>query len=527
MKGSKQNRRFGAGVNRDKRLSSERGAGLGGAAGHGASLSAAGTAALIGGRPRAALKAKPAGKPSAAAEREPVYSTRYYLWSLLISGWLFTVYAALTRGHMPEIFIAVILTGMLLQGLLPLVAARMSRLQMSRELSSVEGSAGGELKVKLDVRSRLPLPLLWVSVQETLMNDSGARVRTVQFRHITLPWTSSSWQIQYTIRGLERGEYHFLPVEAVFGDMFGLTAIRRCIARADNQGTTVNGASASLAQSFLVMPAWHGAIEAPRYGGSKASVQDRGYEREGLSTHIGRMARSQRQRTTADRSGTQCIPYRLGDNARRIDWRTVARGGAWLTKREWTTRPAELLIAMDTMYASYNGDDRLFDCAAGYTAELVRHAATERIPFRLLGEVQPYTGRQSGTSRTRRSYEREALERLARLRPQMAVAVGESAPWTSVNGSLPRGATIIVVTAEWRNGELGEQLAALASVNGCRPEVHVLTPNKVPSIGMRERKRDWESAGIRVVWAVIADEEALSGQGAEAEGGDANEGAGQ
>ncbi|WP_127534611.1 DUF58 domain-containing protein [Paenibacillus kobensis] len=502
-----------------------RGAGVHGSAGAVGGAAAVGVALPVHGGIRSAGAVRPASKKAAANERETAYSTRYYMWALLISGWLFTTGASIARGQMPEIFVAVVLTGILLQGLLPWIASRTARLELSRDLSSLETSAGGEMKVKVTVRTRIPLPLLWVSMRETLVNDCGTGERTVQFRHITLPWGSKTWRIHYTVRGLERGEYRFRPMEAVFGDMLGLTAVRRVIGKAGDRS-----GSGSTGTSFLVMPAWHGTVAAPGYGGRVTSVQESGYPVPtaggyGQSANSGPKTRSNMQRTTADRGGSQRLPYRPGDDARRIDWRAAARGGAWMTKREYASRPPELLVAMDMSSAAYSGDDRLFDCAAGYTAELVRHASAEQVPFRLLGMESMQSGGRDSRSAAgpRHSHEREALERLALVRPMPSSSSGELAIGPAGDNHIPRGATIIVVTAEWRHGAIGERLAALAAANGCRSEVHVLTSNKVPSVAMRERKRDWECAGIRVVWAVVPDDEDMPGKGVVAEGGDADD----
>jgi len=447
------------------------------------------------------------------------YKTRYFMWSLLVIGWSLSVGASVMRGHMPEMFVAIVLTGMLLQGLLPVAAARASRLRVSRELSSLEAFAGGEVRVTLAFRSRIPLPLLWISIRETIVNERGAAERTVQFRHIALPWRSKEWRIHYTIKGLERGQYIFRPVGTVFGDMLGLTAVRRAVAGA---GAGAAAGDPGCGLSLLVFPSWQGEIAAPAYGGRTAPIGDSRYDSAsaGAYGHTGPSG-GRRPMLQGAAGGSLRMPYRMGDDARRIDWRAVSRGGQWVTKRERTTSPPELLVAVDWTASAYGGDDRLFDQAAGYAAALIRTAAASGIAFRLLGLDQMQNGQRSNAGR--KSGEREAMERLALARPVQGAANRETAVLTGIEKGVSRGAALIVVTAEWRNGALGERLAALAAASGCRAELHVLTDKKLPSLAMRERKRDWESAGMRVVWAVMPESGQEPYKGAVAEGGDASD----
>lgn len=499
--------------------------------------------------PRAAstAKAKDAGRASLQprtrvrlSETQPVYRTRRWLWSLLAVGWIFTLTASVLRGEMPELFAAVLLSGIMIVGALPVIAVRAAGIEAIRTLSAPEAEAGGELHVTLTLRMRMPLPLLWVFVREECMNESGGQPRLVHYGHVGLPWQRREWQVAYTVRELARGAYRFRAMEVTIGDAFGLTAMKHVVPvrmagdeRKENRGGKESLASRDKADrpSFLVLPDWTGSLELPSGSGkSRTLMESRPADAPaGGYLHSAERARSKsmpRQRTTvADGAGVQRQPYRPGDDARHIDWRAASRGGGWVTKREPASQPPALLMLLDPAAETYEGNDYWFDAAAGYAAAQIRYAVNKGITFRLLGGTDSAGMQQA----SRLSTQREAMERLARMKPVPPAAAGERDK--GVGGidamlnheGMNRGATFLLITAEWRSGDLGERLAAYAVANGCRIEVHVLTAKRLPSAAMRARQRDWENAGIRVVWIPMPDSSDIAQQTAIVEGGEANE----
>ncbi|EFM10247.1 protein of unknown function DUF58 [Paenibacillus curdlanolyticus YK9] len=519
-----------------------------------------------------------AGMPNAAA-LSPRYRTRSFLWTLFISGWAIAVGAAVWRGEKPELFVALVLTGVGMIGLLPALAASLAGLEAARALSQPEGQAGGEITVTVTLRSRIPLSLVWLSFRETIVNESGANERTVVFRQIMLPWWRKEWTVSYTVKDLERGIYRFLDCEATIGDVLGLTAVSSSFAarrqtggklakpaagdmrkqgdksmsgdksltggkrksgdrsktrRSKRQDKSMNGSqlsqSADAGMTLLVLPEWTGPVDAVSAGGRASKAGDGRYVAPSAGGHS-RMAESKQRRmaaawphTAVDPSGAQRLPYRPGDDARRIDWRAASRGGIWMTKRDRTEWPPELVLLLDTSAEAYGSNDRIFDCAAGYMAALVRQAARADKPFRMLWSTEEAAmlhgaANDRGAMRQKRmSEERIILEQLGRVRPSKGEGRADAALEQRL-ADVPRGASLVVVTADWKNSELGERVAQLASTSGFRVEIHVLTPQRVPSMGMRERKRDWECAGIRVVWVSLPDP-ASESAGAVAEGGE-------
>lgn len=530
---------------------------------------------------------KPAIKQSKSKQQYPVYRTRRWMWSLLVAGWMFTVASSVMRGQMPELFAAVLLSGIIIVGLLPVIAVRVAGIEAVRTLSAPEATAGGELKVTLTLRMRTPLPFLWVFVREECMNESSVQPRAVDYGHVGLPWRGREWQITYSIRELARGSYRYRALEVTVGDAFGLTAVKRVVpvrmagqdigqglnklsSRTGNQrdapnsagkigkpekltqtGGAVDSGTAGSGEkqrgneardksekaSFLVLPDWTDNLELPIGSGkSKALMESRPLDAStGGYVHATERPRTRtnpRQRTTvADGAGVQRQPYRPGDDARHIDWRAASRGGSWVTKREAASQPPSLLMLLDTAADAYNGNDYWFDAAVGYAAAQIRYATTNGVSFRLL-DGSAHVGKIGETQQTSRlSAQREAMERLTRMRPAQAAADGqqglEAVDAVLTREGITRGATFLLITAEWRSGELGERLAAYAAANGWRMEAHVLTTKRLPSTAMRARQRDWESAGIRVVWVPMPGDEAVAQQTAIAEGGEDHEQANQ
>jgi hypothetical protein len=130
------------------------------------------------------------------------------------------------------------------------------------------------------------------------------------------------------------------------------------------------------------------------------------------------------------------------------------------------------------------------------------------------------------------SAQREALERLTRMKPATSIGSAGQHGLEDVDAVLKRegvtrGATFLLITAEWRSGELGDRLAAYAAANGWRMEIHVLTAKRLPSTAMRARQRDWETAGMRVVWVSMSVDDDEAKQTAIVEGGEGREQASQ
>ncbi|PWV95343.1 uncharacterized protein DUF58 [Paenibacillus cellulosilyticus] len=518
--------------------------------------------------------AKPMIKRLQVKQTQPIYRTRRWMWTMLSAGWLSTVAASILRGQMPEIFAAVLLSGIVIVGLLPIIAARVAGIEAHRVLSAPETTAGGELQVTLTFHMRMPLPLLWVYVREECINESGVQPRAVYYGDVGLPWRGREWQTMYKVRELARGAYRYGAMEVTLGDAFGLTAVKRVVKvrtgaqesgivrsqmngrariQADIQNSSglvkmsqMDGTAASEAvessesrrrASFLVLPDWTGHCELPIGGGkSRATMESRPLDGSaGGYVHATERARPRQRTTVADRAGMQRQPYRPGDDARHIDWRAASRGGSWVTKREPASQPPSLLMLIDSAAEAYDGSDYWFDAAVGYAAVQIRHATANGVSFRLLDGSTHASKPVDAQQTSRLSAQREALERLTRMKPTAPTALTAAGGQPGLEGidavlnreGITRGATFMLITAEWRSGELGERLAAYAAANGWRIEVHVLTAKRLPSTGMRARQRDWERAGIRVVWVPMPGDDDKAKRTAIVEGGEGHEQASQ
>jgi uncharacterized protein (DUF58 family) len=470
-------------------------------------------------------------------QSQPIYRTRRWMWLVLTAGWGIAVASSIMRGHMPELFAAVLLSGIVIVGVLPVLAVRAAGIEADRALSVPETTAGGELQVTLTLRMRLPLPLLWGCIREECVNESGAQPRTVYYNHVGLPWRGQEWQMTYTVRELARGVYRYGAMEVTLGDAFGLTAVTHVVT-ARMAGNDLEVKEIRERASFLVLPDWTGQLELPM-GSGKSSVRKESRPLDasaGGYMHSTERAHSRaipRQRTmVADGAGMQRQPYRPGDDSRHIDWRAAARGGSWVTKREVASQPPSLLMLVDTAAEAYDGSDYWFDAAAGYASAQIRYAAVNGVSFRLLDGsastdklIEP---QQTGCL----SAQREALERLTRMKPATSIGSAGQHGLEDVDAVLKRegvtrGATFLLITAEWRSGELGDRLAAYAAANGWRMEIHVLTAKRLPSTAMRARQRDWETAGMRVVWVSMSVDDDEAKQTAIVEGGEGREQASQ
>ncbi|WP_258881438.1 DUF58 domain-containing protein [Paenibacillus sp. sptzw28] len=288
---------------------------------------------------------------------------------------------------------------------------------------------GGSMIVRLTVRSTRPLPMMWVSVKEEIINASeaeGSRPSPpLLFRAIALSLFSRKQTISYTVMGLQRGELLFRPVRITVGDLLGMS-MRSFIISTDGralvrpvppQGDRIEGLPGSLARTKPV---------------HKRPIDS-----------IGASSMSAAAAVRRSGSGVQSRVYVPGDPLWRVNWRAMARGLGLHTRISDAELPGDTVILLDASKTVYTGDGRLFDANAGRAWLAVRSAWEAGNGIKLictdLEETRIHI--RSGD----RSALRNAEERLARLR---ADGVKPLAEWLAdITASLPRGAAFVCFSA--------------------------------------------------------------------------------
>lgn len=206
--------------------------------------------------------------------------------------------------------------------LLSTVAVARTRYMMScrRTLLPDRVPAGKPVKVTLTVENTSRLPTGVLLLEEQLPYALGSRPRFVLDRL----WSRQSARVSYQARADVRGHYQLGPLQVRVTDPFGLCALNKSFT-----GT----------ERLSVIPA---AKPLP-------AVQLAG-QRQGTGDNRGRTAAVHGEDDAATRE------YRIGDDLRKVHWRSTARVGALMVRREeqpWHSRASLLL---DTRAIGHRGD---------------------------------------------------------------------------------------------------------------------------------------------------------------------------
>ncbi|MFJ2817819.1 DUF58 domain-containing protein [Streptomyces sp. NPDC087294] len=254
----------------------------------------------------------------------------------------------------------------LLLAVLPLVCALFLhrtryRVAGSRRLSPVRVPAGSEARVQLrmDNVSRFPTGLLML--QDRVPYVLGPRPRFVLDR----VEPGGRREVSYRVRSDLRGRYPLGPLQLRLSDPFGMCDLTRSFSSSD---------------MLTVVPRVE-PLPPVRLTGESA-----GYG-EG------------RQRSLALAGEDDVIPrgYRHGDDLRRVHWRSTARYGELMVRREEQPQRARCTVLLDTRGVGFlgAGPDTAFEWAVSGAASVLVHLLERGYSVRLLtdtGGVVPGEG---------------------------------------------------------------------------------------------------------------------------------------
>ncbi|GFH35098.1 DUF58 domain-containing protein [Streptomyces pacificus] len=246
----------------------------------------------------------------------------------------------------------------LLLAVLPLLCAAVlyrtrHRVAGSRRLLPSRVPAGSEARVHLCLEnvSRLPTGLLML--QDHVPYVLGPRPRFVLDR----VEPGGRREVSYRVRSDLRGRYPLGPLQLRLDDPFGMCELTRSFSTADTL-TVVPRTEPLPAVSLPGDAAGHG---------------------EG------------RQRTSALAGDDDVIPrtYRHGDDLRRVHWRSTARYGELMVRREEQPRRPSCTVLLDTRRSAYHGagPDSAFEWAVSGAASAVVHMLERGFSVRLLTDT--------------------------------------------------------------------------------------------------------------------------------------------
>ncbi|MEU0741816.1 DUF58 domain-containing protein [Streptomyces sp. NPDC006134] len=246
----------------------------------------------------------------------------------------------------------------LLLAVLPLVCATVLyrtryRVAGSRRLSPARVPATGEARVHLRVEnvSRLPTGLLML--QDRVPYVLGPRPRFVLDR----VEAGGRREVSYRVRSDLRGRYPLGPLQLRLTDPFGMCELTRSFSAQD-----------TLTVIPRVVP-----LPPVRFGGEAKGYGDG------------------RQRSLALAGEDDVIPrgYRYGDDLRRVHWRSTARHGELMVRREEQPQRARCTVLLDTRGAAFEGagPDSAFEWAVSGAASVLVHMLERGFTVRLLTDT--------------------------------------------------------------------------------------------------------------------------------------------
>ncbi|MFC9549039.1 DUF58 domain-containing protein [Streptomyces sp. NPDC014603] len=246
----------------------------------------------------------------------------------------------------------------LLLSVLPLVCAGVLfrtryRVAGSRRLSPARVPAGSEARVhlRMDNVSRLPTGLLML--QDRVPYVLGPRPRFVLDR----VEAGGRREVSYRVRSDLRGRYPLGPLQLRLSDPFGMCELTRSFSTYD---------TLTVVPRVEPLPPVRLSGEARGYGDG-------------------------RLRALALAGEDDVIPrgYRYGDDLRRVHWRSTARYGELMVRREEQPQRARCTVLLDTRAIAYEGagPDSAFEWAVSGAASVLVHMLERGFSVRLLTDT--------------------------------------------------------------------------------------------------------------------------------------------
>ncbi|MGJ5896231.1 DUF58 domain-containing protein [Streptomyces sp. V2] len=246
----------------------------------------------------------------------------------------------------------------LLLAVLPLICAAVLyrtryRVAGSRRLAPARVPAGSEARVhlRMDNVSRMPTGLLML--QDRVPYVLGPRPRFVLDR----VEAGGRREVSYRVRSDLRGRYPLGPLQLRLSDPFGMCELTRSFSSYD---------------TLTVIPRVD-PLPPVRFSGEAKGYGDG------------------RQRSLALAGEDDVIPrgYRYGDDLRRVHWRSTARYGELMVRREEQPQRARCTVLLDTRGIAYDGvgPDAPFEWAVSGAASVLTHMLERGFTVRLLTDT--------------------------------------------------------------------------------------------------------------------------------------------
>lgn len=274
-------------------------------------------------------------------------------WALLVVG-LAGLGASMYYGQRDTAWLSV---GLLLLPLVALFAVARSglRLRVERRIEPPQGTLGEKLDGHLTLTNKGTFPLAVLKFEESLPAELGRRPR------FTVHTISPRWDrsLSYSLMGLARGRYTVGPLLVRAMDPFGL-------ARMDRRFTSTS----QVIVTPKVVPL-----------ADMSSAPGSGQSGESTPMRIGLVGQDD----------VMVREYRDGDDVRRIHWRSTARKGEIMVRREEQSWDPSLTLLLDSREHAHagQGPDASFEWAVSAVASMAMHMQESSFTINIIDAAGP------------------------------------------------------------------------------------------------------------------------------------------
>ncbi|MFF1509958.1 DUF58 domain-containing protein [Streptomyces sp. NPDC058326] len=227
------------------------------------------------------------------------------------------------------------------------------RVAASRRLTPQRVAAGTEARVQLRMENVSKLPTGLLMLQDHVPYMLGPRPRFVLDR----VEAGGRREVSYRVRSDLRGRFPLGPLQLRLNDPFGMCELTRSFSAYD---------TLTVIPRTEVLPPVKLVGEASGYGDG-------------------------RQRSLALAGDDDIIPraYRHGDDLRRVHWRSTARYGELMVRREEQPQRARCTVLLDTRRVAYQGSgpDSAFEWAVSGAASSLVHMLERGYAVRLVTDT--------------------------------------------------------------------------------------------------------------------------------------------
>ncbi len=259
------------------------------------------------------------------------------------------VVSALILGQRDLLRVGVLLTVLPL-GALMVTSRYHYRLQLRRTISPARVVAGTTARVRLELANLTRLSTRVLLAEDRVPYALGPSPRFVLAR---LPGGRRA-AVTYTLRSEIRGRYTLGPLRMLVTDPFGMCEVTRTFAGTDQ---------------LVVVPRTYPL--GPAGGGGQWA---------GAGESVSRSAAAAGEDDIATRE------YRYGDDLRRVHWRSTARRGELMVRRDEQPRQMRATVLLDARANGHRGDGPAssFEWAVSAAASVAVHLSSQRYGVRLL-----------------------------------------------------------------------------------------------------------------------------------------------